>query len=110
MARVREISREHMETLQGKTALVTGAGGFIGSHLTEQLVREGAQVRALVRYTSRGDEGFLAILPEDARSRVSVCQGDVRDIKTVREAMQGVQFVFHLAALVGIPYSYRHPQ
>jgi NAD dependent epimerase/dehydratase len=99
-----------METLQGKAVLVTGAGGFIGSHLAERLVREGAQVRALVRYTSRGDAGFLSILPEDVRSQVSVCHGDVRDIKTVREAMQGVQFVFHLAALVGIPYSYVHPQ
>lgn len=99
-----------METLQGKAVLVTGAGGFIGSHLTEQLVYAGAQVRALVRYTSRGDEGLLSVLPEDVRSQVSVCHGDVRDIKTVREAMQGVQFVFHLAALVGIPYSYLHPQ
>jgi NAD dependent epimerase/dehydratase len=99
-----------METLQGKAVLVTGAGGFIGSHLTEQLVRERAQVRALVRYTSRGDEGFISVLPKDVRSQVSVCHGDVRDIKTVREAMRGVQFVFHLAALVGIPYSYKHPQ
>jgi NAD dependent epimerase/dehydratase len=99
-----------METLQGEAALVTGAGGFIGSHLTERLVREGAQVRALVRYTSRRDEGFLSALPDDICSQLHVVHGDVRDIKTVREAMQGVRFVFHLAALVGIPYSYLHPQ
>jgi NAD dependent epimerase/dehydratase len=99
-----------METLQGKAVLITGAGGFIGSHLTERLAREGAQVRALVRYTSRRDEGFLSTLPDDVRSQIRVVHGDVRDIKTVREAMQGVQFVFHLAALVGIPYSYLHPQ
>jgi NAD dependent epimerase/dehydratase len=99
-----------METLQGEAALVTGAGGFIGSHLTERLVREGAQVRALVRYTSRRDEGFLSALPDDICSQLHVVHGDVRDIKTVREAVQSVRFVFHLAALVGIPYSYLHPQ
>lgn len=99
-----------METLQNKAVLVTGAGGFIGSHLTERLVREGTQVRALVRYTSRRDEGFLSVLPADIRTQIHIVHGDVRDLKTVREAMRGVQFVFHLAALVGIPYSYQHPQ
>lgn len=99
-----------METLQGEGVLITGAGGFIGSHLTERLVSEGARVRALVRYTSRSDEGFLSTLPQDTRAKIHIIHGDVRDIKTVREAMQGVQFVFHLAALVGIPYSYLHPQ
>lgn len=99
-----------MRALQNKAVLITGAGGFIGSHLTERLVRDGAQVRALVRYTSRSDEGFLSTLPQDTRANIHVIHGDVRDIKTVREAMQGVQFVFHLAALVGIPYSYLHPQ
>ena len=96
--------------MQNKAVLITGAGGFIGSHLTERLVRDGAQVRALVRYTSRSDEGFLSTLPQDTRAEIHIIHGDVRDIKTVREAMQGVQFVFHLAALVGIPYSYLHPQ
>jgi len=96
--------------LQNKTVLVTGAGGFIGSHLAERLVREGAQVRTLVRYTSRRDEGFLTLLPADIRAQVHIVYGDVRDLKTVREAMRDVQFVFHLAALVGIPYSYQHPQ
>jgi NAD dependent epimerase/dehydratase len=98
------------QTLRDKTALVTGAGGFIGSHLTERLVGEGTRVRALVRYTSRRDEGFLTTLPADTRAQVEVVHGDVRDLKTVREAMQGVNVVFHLAALVGIPYSYQHPQ
>lgn len=99
-----------MRALQNKAVLITGAGGFIGSHLTERLVRDGAQVRALVRYTSRSDEGFLSTLPQDTRAKIHIIHGDVRDIKTVREAMHGVQFVFHLAALVGIPYSYLHPQ
>lgn len=99
-----------MEILQDKTILITGAGGFIGSHLTERLVHEGAQVRALVRYTSRRDEGFLTVLPTDIRAQVHIVHGDVRDLKTVREAMRDVHFVFHLAALVGIPYSYQHPQ
>jgi dTDP-glucose 4,6-dehydratase len=99
-----------MEMVRGKATLITGAGGFIGSHLTERLVREGAQVRALVRYTSRSDEGFLAALSADIRSQIDIVYGDVRDLKTVREAMRDIHFVFHLAALVGIPYSYLHPQ
>ncbi|MBU0491990.1 MAG: SDR family NAD(P)-dependent oxidoreductase [Chloroflexi bacterium] len=99
-----------MNTLQDKRVLVTGAGGFIGSHLTERLVEASAQVRALVRYTSRRDEGWLADLAADTRAQVEIVPGDVRDLETVRQAMRDVQVVFHLAALVGIPYSYQHPQ
>ena len=90
----------------GKHVLVTGAGGFIGSHLTERLVREGARVRALVRYTSTGSVGWLDQLPEDA---VEFVKGDVIDRDCVSGAMQDVDVVFHLAALIGIPYSYSLP-
>jgi dTDP-glucose 4,6-dehydratase len=87
---------------------VTGAGGFIGSHLTERLAALGADVRALVRYTSNGRAGWLEELPD--RNRVEIILGDVRDSNCVHEAMQGREVVFHLAALIGIPYSYRAPQ
>jgi dTDP-glucose 4,6-dehydratase len=94
----------------GKTVLVTGAGGFIGSHLTERLVREGAQVRAFVRYNSRHDSGLLALLPVDLLASVEVIAGDLRDNEAVRKAMVGIDAVYHLGALIAIPYSYRHPR
>ena len=90
--------------------LVTGAGGFIGSHLVERLAGEGAAVTAFIRYTSRGDEGWLAALPESVRSRVRVVRGDLRDPSAVAQAMAGSDTVFHLGALVGIPYSYVNPR
>jgi len=93
---------------KGRNVLVTGAGGFIGSHLTERLVSLGASVRALVRYTSTGKWGWLDQSP--VKSDIEVVLGDVRDFFSVREAMQGREFVFHLAALIGIPYSYQAPQ
>ena len=83
--------------------LVTGAGGFIGSHLVETLVREGAEVRAYVHYNSRSDWGHLA-------ADVEVVPGDVRDPFSVARAVEGCEVVFHLAALIGIPYSYVAPQ
>jgi NAD dependent epimerase/dehydratase len=95
---------------QGKTALVTGAGGFIGSHLAERLVREGARVRAFVRYNSRQDIGLLSLLPGEALAAVEVIAGDLRDAEAVRAAMRGVEVVFHLGALIAIPYSYLHPR
>ncbi len=95
---------------QGKSVLVTGAGGFIGSHLTERLVREGARVRAFVRYNSRHDVGLLALLPAELLSAVEVVAGDLRDGEAVRQAMRNVEVVFHLGALIAIPYSYRHPR
>ncbi len=94
----------------GRTVLVTGAGGFIGSHLTERLIDEGAQVRAFVRYTSRGDVGLLSLLPPDKLAAVQVISGDLRDVEAVRGAVKGVDTVFHLGALIAIPYSYVHPR
>jgi dTDP-glucose 4,6-dehydratase len=94
----------------GKSVLITGAGGFIGSHLTERLLREGAYVRAFVRYNSRGDEGLLHFLPTDLYQELVVIPGDLRDVEAVRTAIRGVEVVFHLGALIAIPYSYRHPR
>jgi dTDP-glucose 4,6-dehydratase len=93
-----------------KQALVTGAGGFAGSHLVDRLLRDGWCVRAFVRYTSAGLAGWLDRDPPAARADVEVVAGDVRDEQAVRDAMVGVDTVFHLAALVGIPYSYQHPR
>jgi len=93
-----------------KKVLVTGAGGFIGSHLTERLFELGANVRAFVRYTSRADEGFIKYFSDDLRKHIDIVYGDIRELETVVKAMDGVDIIFNLAALVGIPYSYIHPQ
>lgn len=95
-------------TWRGKRVLVTGAGGFIGSHVTERLAREGADVRALVHYNALGSGGWLDESPE--RDAVQVLAGDVRDPLTLREPMRDVDVVFHLAALIAIPHSYVAPQ
>src|SRR5512143_1931977 len=92
-----------------KPVLVTGAGGFIGSHLVERLLDEGAHVRAFVRYNSRGDPGFLRLLPDSARSRMDIIPGNLLDEDALRQAIEGTQVVFHLGAMISIPYSYRHP-
>jgi NAD dependent epimerase/dehydratase len=89
--------------------LVTGAGGFIGSHLVEWLVRAGARVTAFVHYNSRGDWGLLSQIPEEVRGKVRIIQGDIRDASTVDGVVAGHEIVFHLAALIGIPYSYVSP-
>ena len=89
--------------------LVTGADGFIGSHLTETLVRRGHQVRAFVQYNSFGHWGWLDQSPEEIRQSLDVFAGDVRDPHGVRTALQGCDAVLHLAALIGIPYSYHSP-
>ncbi len=94
---------------QGRTVVVTGAGGFIGSHLVERLVREGAHVRAFLRYNSRGDPGHLKELSPDVRAAVEIVAGDLRDARRVAETVRGADYVFHLAALIGIPYSYVTP-
>ena len=91
----------------GKKILVTGAGGFIGSHLTERLVELGADVSALVRYTSTGTWGWLDRSP--LKDQINVTLGDIRDQDAVLRLMDGVDIVFHLAALIGIPYSYHAP-
>ncbi|MEN7432865.1 NAD-dependent 4,6-dehydratase LegB [Chromobacterium sp. TRC.1.1.SA] len=95
--------------LQGKKILVTGADGFIGSHLVEHLVRQGADVRAFVYYNSFNSWGWLDQSPEDIRRSFEVFAGDVRDPHGVRTAMQGCDVVLHLAALIAIPYSYHSP-
>jgi NAD dependent epimerase/dehydratase len=93
-----------------ETVLVTGAGGFIGSHLVEALVGEGRRVRAFVRYNGRGDAGQLRFIPQETRGRVEVVFGDLRDANAVFDAARGADVIFHLGALIGIPYSYVHPR
>jgi dTDP-glucose 4,6-dehydratase len=95
---------------EGKTVVVTGAGGFIGSHVVEHLAAAGARVRAMLRYTSRGQRGCLDDVGDDVLASTEVTLGDVRDFDAVRAVMRGADAVFHLAALIGIPYSYEHPQ
>ena len=95
---------------EGKTVVVTGAGGFIGSHVVERLVADGANVRAMLRYTSRGQRGCLDDVPDGVLASTEIIHGDVRDGDAVREVVRGADAVFHLAALIGIPYSYEHPQ
>jgi dTDP-glucose 4,6-dehydratase len=90
--------------------LVTGAGGFIGSHLAELLARAGANVRAFVRYTSRGDHGWLEDADPEAAKAIEVFRGDLANPEAVSDAMRGCEVVFHLGALIPIPYSYRHPR
>ena len=99
-----------MRPLGDKLVLVTGAAGFIGSHVAEELARRGARVRALVRYNSRGSAGWLDEMDALLRPRIDVRAGDVRDAQSVRSAMRGCDAVLHLAALIGIPYSYEAPE
>lgn len=95
--------------MSGKKILVTGADGFIGSHLTEELVRRGHQVRAFVYYNSFNSWGWLDHADEEIKRSLEVFAGDVRDPHGVRTAMQGCDLVLHLAALIAIPYSYHSP-
>jgi len=94
---------------EGKWVLVTGAGGFIGSQLVEALLEQGANMRAFVRYTSRKDPGLLRQLNPEDFAKLEIVAGDLRDEHAVRHAIQGCQVVFHLGALISIPYSYHHP-
>ena len=94
--------------LRSATILVTGAGGFIGSHLTEHLVQQGCRVKAFVHYNSAGSRGWLE--NSDCAADLEFFSGDIRDFDSVHRAMDGCSAVFHLAALIGIPYSYISPQ
>ncbi|RKZ02470.1 MAG: NAD-dependent dehydratase [Candidatus Hydrothermota bacterium] len=98
------------EFWKGKRALVTGAAGFIGSHLVEELVGAGASVRAFVRYTSRGDIGMLEDLEGAVLDEVEIFYGDLRDKSAVEKALEDVDVVFHLGAVISIPYSYLNPE
>ncbi len=95
--------------LKGKTVLVTGADGFIGSHLTEQLVAEGCSVKAFVFYNSFGSWGWLDTLDAETLSKIEIIAGDIRDPFAVKAALGDVDVVFHLAALIAIPFSYVAP-
>ena len=96
--------------MKGRGVLITGAGGFIGSHLTERLVDLGARVKGFVRYNSRNDWGHLERLPTEKLREVEVIAGDLRDADAVRHAAEGADYIFHLGALIAIPYSYVHPR
>lgn len=95
--------------LRGKRVVVTGADGFIGSHLTEALVAHGARVKAFCYYNSFNSRGWLDTVPEDTMRDVEVFMGDIRDPNGVRTALKGADVVMHLAALIGIPFSYHSP-
>jgi UDP-glucose 4-epimerase len=94
---------------RGRKVVVTGAGGFIGSHLVEALVAAGAKVRALLRYSSRPHRGNLEFLPEEVLKQVEVVRGDIRDPHFMLHVLEEQEIVFHLAALIAIPYSYIAP-
>jgi len=96
--------------LRGKKVLITGAGGFIGSHLVEEALNAGANVSALIKYNSRNDWGCLEFLSAQTKNSIEVIVGDVRDPFLVEKAVKGCDVVFHLAALIGIPYSYVSPE
>jgi NAD dependent epimerase/dehydratase len=98
-----------MRALQGQRVFVTGADGFIGSHLVEALVRAGAQVRALVYYNSWNALGWLSDVPSEVLAGIEIVNGDVRDPERMRQGVEGCAHVFHLASLIGIPYSYEAP-
>ncbi|MFC4601584.1 NAD-dependent 4,6-dehydratase LegB [Cohnella hongkongensis] len=93
-----------------KRITVTGADGFIGSHLAERLVREGHRVTAFVLYHARHDWGWIDEMPKEIREQIEVIPGDLRDYQSVKRAVAGAEVVFHLAALISIPYSYHAPE
>jgi NAD dependent epimerase/dehydratase len=95
--------------LRNKKVLVTGACGFIGSHLVERLLKEGCKVRALVYYNSFNNWGWMDAFPREKLEEIDVYVGDIRDYHGVKRAIESVDLVFHLAALIGIPYSYHSP-
>jgi NAD dependent epimerase/dehydratase len=96
--------------LKKKSVLITGAGGFIGSHLTEHLTKMGADVSAIVRYNSRNDWGMLEQISKEILNSIKVIPGDLRDSDAIRNAVNDVDIIFHLGSLIAIPYSYTNPR
>lgn len=99
-----------MVELKGSKILVTGGSGFIGSHLIEALVKKGCDVRILVTYDIGPNTGCLRFVPDETKKRIEITVGDIKNTDDVRMAADGTKVIFHLAALVGIPYSYSHPR
>ena len=99
-----------MTTLEGRSVVVTGAGGFIGGHVVERLVRDGARVRAMCRYNSRNERGTLDWLEPNVLAEVEVVLGELRDVESVAAAIEGSEVVLHLGAQIAIPYSYVNPR
>jgi NAD dependent epimerase/dehydratase len=95
---------------QNEKVLVTGGSGFIGSHLVEKLAGLGARVSVLVHYNSQNRTGWLEALPAEIRENIKINWGDIKEAESIEKAGRDCRFIFHLAALIGIPYSYRQPQ
>src|SRR3989338_10510637 len=95
--------------LSDKRVLVTGSDGFIGSHLVETLLGVGCHVRAFVYYNSFNSWGWLDTLPKETLKKIEIFSGDIRDPNGVRKSIEGMDVVFHLAAFIGIPFSYHSP-
>lgn len=94
--------------MNNKNVLVTGAGGFIGSHLVEKLINSNFKVKAFVRYNSRNNWGMLEHLPKDKLDQIDVITGDIRDYEAIKNAVKDSDIVFHLSSVISIPYSYAH--
>jgi dTDP-glucose 4,6-dehydratase len=99
-----------MIDLKNKRVLITGAGGFIGSHLTEELIKQGVKVKAFLRYTSNKRINLLSKLDKKLLNKIDYYFGDLKDCESVKQAMKDIDIVFHLGALIGVPYSFVHPQ
>ena len=99
-----------MDIIEGKKVFVTGADGFIGSHLVEKLVASGAHVRALIYYNSWNEKGWLKDVPQDIFNSIEWFNGDVRDAERIQKGVSNCDFVFHLSSLIAIPYSYDAPR
>lgn len=95
--------------MKDKKVLITGAGGFIGSHLTERLVKDASSVRAFVHYNSRNDHGLLELINPELKKSLEIVSSDITDPVSIYNAMKDIDIVFNLAALIGIPYSYYSP-